>query len=390
MNDPVAIAVMEINAIEPDAAVFDLQRQRAGLVIHRDRLRDALQAVLHGADVLENAIDHPHDPAGHVDDTNHQACGQRDGPHRDHRLGPQPQGKPGSGDNQHAVHGGDGGVHRCDDTASQLAFLGLVTHRFTRILLLMIGVREQFQGGDVGVAVDYPAHEPGARIGRLHRALLDPGDEVHQREYERHDPGAQRDHQAPVSLGEQHHGADRVDQYMPQRIHRLHRRVAQRVAGLHDALGDTPGEIVLEEVDALFEHVAVVLPTNQVGHAGADGLMHQQVVQADEDRAQQQGHHHHPDQFRAMNAEKILGRRGLRQVDNAAQVVEQRHLDQRPDQSHDQKREKRRPYLTQVIHVKREDGVGRGRGRGVFEDIDQFFKTTIKHWLSHPRDVGSP
>ncbi|EGH47201.1 hypothetical protein PSYPI_35010, partial [Pseudomonas syringae pv. pisi str. 1704B] len=38
MNDPVAIAVMEIDAVEADAAVFDLQRQGAGFVIDGDGL----------------------------------------------------------------------------------------------------------------------------------------------------------------------------------------------------------------------------------------------------------------------------------------------------------------------------------------------------------------
>ncbi len=113
-------------------------------------------------------------------------------------------------------------------------------------------------------------------------------------------------------------------------------------------------------------------------------------MQADENRPQQQGYDDHPDQFGSVNAEEILRRRGLRQVDDAAQVAEQRHFDQRTDQPDHQQRGERRPHLTQVVEVKREDGIGRGCGRSVFEDIDQFFETTIKHWLSHPRDVGSP
>ena len=66
---------------------------------------------------------------------------------------------------------------------------------------------------------------------------------------------------------------------MPERVHGLHGGIAQGVAGLHDALGDTPGEIILEKTQALLEHIAVVLPANQVGQAGADGLVHQQAMQ---------------------------------------------------------------------------------------------------------------
>ncbi|KPY99772.1 Transposase, family [Pseudomonas syringae pv. aptata] len=159
VNDPVAIAVMEIDAVEPDAAVFDLQRQGAVFVIDGDGLRDTFQAVLHGADVLEDAVDHPHDPAGHVDDADDQTGGQCDRTHRDHRLRPQPKGQTGGRDDQYAVHGGDGGVHRGDHAASQLTFFGLIAHRFASVLLLVVGVGEQLERGDVGVAVDDAAHQ---------------------------------------------------------------------------------------------------------------------------------------------------------------------------------------------------------------------------------------
>jgi hypothetical protein len=151
-------------------------------------------------------------------------------------------------------------------------------------------VGEQLQGGDIGVAIDDAAHQFGARLGRDDRALLDPWHEVAQGQAVGDDPGDQRDHQAPVGFGEQHQRADGVDCYVPDGIDGIcHGRVAQRVAGLHDALGNTPGEVVLEEVQALLEHIAVVLPADQAGHAGAHGLVHQQIVQGTEkDRAQQQ------------------------------------------------------------------------------------------------------
>ncbi|MCY1235745.1 hypothetical protein D9M72_483740 [compost metagenome] len=218
---------MEIHLFEAYFATG--HRQGFGLVAvgDADRLRNGLQAILNHADVFEDAGHHPHDPAGHVDDADHQAGGQGDGPHADQRLRPQPQGQAGGADDQQAVHAGDDHVHAGDDTASQLRLFGLFLDRFAGVLLLEVGVGEQFQGGDVGVAVDNPPHEFGARIGRHHRAILDPWHEVTEGADEGEDPGQQRDHQVPVGFGEQHQGTDGVDQHMPQRIHGLHGGIAQ-------------------------------------------------------------------------------------------------------------------------------------------------------------------
>lgn len=74
-------------------------------------------------------------------------------------------------------------------------------------------------------------------------------------------------------------------------------------------------------------------------------------MQGAEDRAQQQGDHGHPDQLAAVLLEKIRRRRALGQVDDAAQVAEQRDFDQRTDQAHHQQGGKMRPHLAQVVEV---------------------------------------
>lgn len=123
----------------------------------------------------------------------------------------------------------------------------------------------------------------------------------------------------------------------------------------------------------------MVLPANQAGHAGADGLVYQQVVQGAENRAQEQGDHGHPDQLGAVDLEEIGGRRALGQVDDAAQIAEQRDFDQCADQAHHQQGGEMRPHLAQVVEVEGQDFIGRrGAGR-VAENIDQLFKTTIEH-----------
>ena len=55
---------------------------------------------------------------------------------------------------------------------------------------------------------------------------------------------------------------------VPHRVHDLHRRFAQRRAGLHDAVGDAAGEVVLEEGQALPHHVLVLLPADRAVRPG--------------------------------------------------------------------------------------------------------------------------
>ncbi|MNC63417.1 hypothetical protein D3C75_1135370 [compost metagenome] len=107
--------------------------------------------------------------------------------------------------------------------------------------------------------------------------------------------------------------------------------------------------------------------------------MHQQVMQAHEYGAQHQRHHHHPGQFEGVLAKQIGVRRALSQVDDATQVAEQRHLDQCTNQADDQQGGEARPDLLEVVGIKREYTIRRGRRRCFTENIDQFFKTAIKH-----------
>jgi len=102
-------------------------------------------------------------------------------------------------------------------------------------------------------------------------------------------------------------------------------------------------------------------------------------MQAVEERAQQQGDHGHPDQLGAVDLEEVRRRRALGQVDDAAQVAEQRDFDQCADQAHHQQRGETRPHLTQVVEVEGQDFIGRGGAGRVAENIDQLFETTIEH-----------
>ncbi len=72
----------------------------------------------------------------------------------------------------------DGHVHGGHHAPGVLGLEGLVADGFAGVVLFLAGVGEQLQGGDVGVAVDDPAHQLRARIRGHHRAVLDLGNEV--------------------------------------------------------------------------------------------------------------------------------------------------------------------------------------------------------------------
>ena len=61
-------AVVEAHVLEADVAAAHHQRLAVGPVDHLVGTADGLHALLHHAHVLEDAGDHPQDPARHADD----------------------------------------------------------------------------------------------------------------------------------------------------------------------------------------------------------------------------------------------------------------------------------------------------------------------------------
>ena len=59
-------------------------------VVDRARLRDRAHALLHLADVVEDADRHPHHPTGHGDDADAEPDRDRDVAERHRALAPQP------------------------------------------------------------------------------------------------------------------------------------------------------------------------------------------------------------------------------------------------------------------------------------------------------------
>ncbi|KAG1084509.1 hypothetical protein G6F40_014471 [Rhizopus arrhizus] len=188
-----------------------------------------------------------------------------------------------------------------------------------RVCLLAPAMGEQLQRGNVGVAIDDAAHRLGTRLGGDPGPFLRARHEVGQDHRIGQQPQDQRHHQPPVGLREQVQRGAGVDHDVPERIDHLHRRLAQRGAGLHHPVGDAAGEVVLEEAQALPHHVVVHQPARTVAQARHDGLVDQQVVQADQDRSRDDRDEQHPAQFVGVAREEIGTRLLGDHVDDAAQ-----------------------------------------------------------------------
>ena len=155
------------------------------------------------------------------------------------------------------------------------------------------------------------------------------------------EPYHQRHQQAPVGGREDHGRADPLHGGVPDGIDHLHHRIAQRRRGLHDLVGDAAGEVVLEEAQALAQHVAVRQPAHAVGHRPGDDLVLDQVVGRGNMGLATTATNAIHSRIAAMVAMKIWRRLGgLHHVDEAADEGHQRHLDERAEEArHQQHRE---------------------------------------------------
>ena len=232
--------------------------------------------------------------------------------------------------------------------------------------LLPLGMGEELDRQDVGVAVDDPAGQHRAGLRDLEGAALDARHEVGQGRDEGDDPKQQRQDELRVDLQEQQQGADGVDRHEPECVDRLHHRFPQRGSGLHDLVGDAPGEVVLEEGKALAQHVAMRLPADQVGQAGHDGLVDQQGMQPEDQGPQDQRDESHDRKGAAMFGKEGRGRLGFaHQIDDLAEEGEKRDLDQRGAEADQHDGAQQRPDLLGIVPI--EGGQPSGRlfvGRG--------------------------
>ena len=118
------------------------------------------------------------------------------------------------------------------------------------------------------------------------------------------------------------------------------KRRAHRRPGLHHAIGNAAGEIVLKERPALPHHVPMRLPADQPGERRGDGLVGDEVARQGHRRAHDQDDDRHAEQPRPAFGQEAIGRRLGHHGDDAAHEPRHRAVGQRDEQfDHEQRRE---------------------------------------------------
>ena len=168
--------------------------------------------------------------------------------------------------------------------------------RVAHIGVFLARAREQLQRQDIGVGVDDAPGHDRARFRHLDRGVAHARHEDAQQDRVACEPDQDRQRQPEIGRGQQQHRAGAVDQDVPDRRDHRDQALADRRPGLHHLVGDTAGEIVLEEGPALPHHMPVALPADQVGDIGRDALIGNDVLRGQRQRTQHDQHHRHPEQ----------------------------------------------------------------------------------------------
>ena len=326
-------AIGEAHILETNLAARHLQRARAGPVDPGVRNRNALHAFLHHADVLENAGDLPAHPAGHVG--NLPGKRQHHGHHAraDRALGPEP-------DARHRGAGEQRGIHRRQpehELRDQLhvpADCGLVlVDRLAHIGVFVGQPREQFHGEDVGIAVHDARHHQRAHFRTRLCQIAHARHEVAQEHDVARKPRERGQAQPPVRGHHQRQRADAVDRDVPDAAYRRHHAFAQGVGGLHHAIGQASGKIVVEERQVLADQVPMALPADETGGARNQHVLADGDVGEHHEGANHQYQRHHRDQQRRLLRQGRMAVGGLHQRNQLADEYRDQGVDQRHRQA---------------------------------------------------------
>ena len=150
------------------------------------------------------------------------------------------------------------------------------------MLCLALGVGEEFDRLDVGIAVDDAAGHDRAGIGLSLGNLAQPGNEVAHHQHITAGPADQWQDQTPVGGADHQQGAEEVHRHIVEHVDQLDHAFAHRQRGLHQLGGDASGELVLIEAHGLAQQVAVYQPADTHGVVAHQRLEAEQGVDQDQ------------------------------------------------------------------------------------------------------------
>ena len=176
---------------------------------------------------------------------------------------------------------------------------------------------------------------------------------------------------------QQQHGAGAIDQDVPDGVGTGDDAFPQRRAGLHDAVGDASGKIVLKERPALPDDVPMILPADEIAEARIDCLIGQRVLESQRGRTDDQhddGHQHQQTPRLTQRRRRITLRD---KGDRLADENRNRRIQQRDNGTGDEQRDDEAFDLAAEIPIKGSEirwrlGLGRLRRRRqqIFKEVE--------------------
>ena len=238
------------------------------------------------------------------------------------------------------------------------------------------------------VAVHHAAHHHAAQFAAVLGQVAHLRHEDAQEEHIAHEPQRRGNRQPPVGQAHEHQGTQAVDHDVPDRADAGHHALAHGVAGLHDAVGDAPGKVVLKKRPALAHHVPVALPADQAGHARHHGVVAYQAVHQQRQRPAYQHQQRHAHQHRQGVGQRGASVGGLHQAHQAADEHGDQRVDQRHHQAGDEHRAEQALGLAHVMPVEGHQRLRwrRARARG---GADQVFEDRKHQWQRLSAALGA-
>ena len=145
-------------------------------------------------------------------------------------------------------------------------------HRLLGVGGLARTVREEFDGGDVGIGVGNATGHQRTGIGLRRRSTAEFGNQQPHHQRETGYPADKGQQQPAVECDQNHAGGDEIHQHIHNHVGNRHHHVAQRQRGLHHFGRHASGKFVLIETEALVQHQAVEIPAQAHGEYALQGL----------------------------------------------------------------------------------------------------------------------
>ena len=199
-------------------------------------------------------------------------------------------------------------------------------HGAARVVRLAPRVREQFDGGDVGVGVGHAAGHGRARIRLRFGYLAQARQVMAQDQRVDDDPGDHQEHHRPVLACHQRDDGEEVGDDVHHDVGAGSRHRAHRQRRLHHLGGDAAGKFVLIEAHALPEQVIVHAPARRHRHVAHNHLVTRDGADVAKERQQDQNHQPHAGEFPAFVAQEGVGGACRQPIDDVADEAEKQHF----------------------------------------------------------------